>query len=415
MPERTVLHSDCNCFYASVEHLHHPELDGKPIAVGGDPEARHGIILTADYYAKRCGVKAGMTLWEAKKLCPEITFFTPRIDLYMRFSRMAREIYEEFTDLQEAYGIDESWLDVTGSVEFCGDGLSIANAISKKMKKELGITVSIGVSFNKIYAKLASDLKKPDGITTMYKSEFKEKGWRLPVGDLLYVGRSIEKRLAGLGITTIGGLATTELSVLENHLGKMGDILWSFANGFDESPVDPDPTHAPIKSFGNSTTTPRDLETDADVEIMLYVLSESVAARLRENGFQCQTVEIWVRDTELVSFVRQHKLPHATDITSEIAAEAYRLFLANYDWARPIRSIGVRGADLLVGNGYDQLDLFSSPESREKKRHADAAVDEIRRRFGYYSVQRGLMYNDRLLSSLNAKEEHNGYPRSYIG
>lgn len=181
MGDRVILHSDINCCYASIEHLHHPELAGKPLAVGGDPEARHGIVLTADYIAKKYGVKTGMALWQAKQVCPDITFVSPRMDLYLRFSRMAHEIYAEYTDRQEPYGIDECWLDVTGSSSLKGDGLLIAQEISRRMKSELGITVSVGVSFNKIFAKLGSDYKKPDAITTMYKSEFKQKAWVLPV------------------------------------------------------------------------------------------------------------------------------------------------------------------------------------------------------------------------------------------
>lgn len=177
MGDRVILHSDINCCYASIEHLHHPELAGKPLAVGGDPEARHGIVLTADYIAKKYGVKTGMALWQAKQVCPDITFVSPRMDLYLRFSRMAHEIYAEYTDRQEPYGIDECWLDVTGSSSLKGDGLLIAQEISRRMKSELGVTVSVGVSFNKIFAKLGSDYKKPDAITTMYKSEFKQKAW----------------------------------------------------------------------------------------------------------------------------------------------------------------------------------------------------------------------------------------------
>ena len=197
---RTILHSDVNCFYASVEHLHHPELEGKPIAVGGDPESRHGIILTADYIAKKHGVKTGMALWQAKQVCPELTFIAPRMDLYLRFSRMAHEIYGDYTDLQEPYGIDESWLDVSASASVKGDGEKIAEEISNRMKKELGITVSIGISYNKIFAKLGSDYKKPDAITTMYENEFQTKAWDLPVSDLLYVGRSTHQKLARFGI-----------------------------------------------------------------------------------------------------------------------------------------------------------------------------------------------------------------------
>ena len=415
MRERTILHSDINSCYAAIEHLHHPELAGKPLAVGGDPESRHGIVLTADYIAKKYGVKTGMALWQAKQMCPEINFISPRMDLYLRFSKMAHEIYAEYTDLQEAYGIDESWLDVTDSVNIKGDGLKIAKDISNRMKSELGITVSIGVSFNKIYAKLGSDYKKPDAITTMYRDEFQQKAWVLPASDLLYVGRSTSAKLQKLGIRTIGDLARTDLQILHAQFGKMGDILWSFANGYDDSPVKYEDAHAPIKSIGNSTTTPRDLVDEQDVKIVLTVLAESVASRLRENGFKCRVVEISVRDNELFSSTRQRKLDHATNVTREIAEEAFRLFQENYNWQKPIRSVGVRGADLVNDNYWEQIDLFSSVEFREKQMKVDEAVDDIRRRFGFYSVQRGLMYFDKMLSAVDAKSEHTVHPHGYFG
>lgn len=415
MKDRTILHSDINCCYAAIEHLHHPELAGKPLVVGGDPEARHGIVLTADYLAKKHGVKTGMALWQAKQLCPEINFISPRMDLYLRFSKMAHEIYGEYTDLQEAYGIDESWLDVTDSVNIKGDGYKIAQEISNRMKSELGITVSIGVSFNKIYAKLGSDYKKPDAITTMYQDEFQKKAWVLPASDLLYVGRSTSAKLQKLGIRTIGDLARTDEKLLHAQFGKMGDILWAFANGYDDSPVKYEDAHAPIKSIGNSTTTPRDLVNEQDVKIVLTILAESVATRLRENGFKCRVVEISVRDNELFSFTRQRKIDHATNVTREIAEEAFRLFQENYNWQKPIRSVGVRGADLVNDNYWEQIDLFSSVEFREKQMKVDTAVDDIRRRFGFYSVQRGLMYFDKVLSAVDAKAEHTVHPHGYFG
>lgn len=412
--DRVILHSDCNCFYASVELLHHPELRGKPVAVGGDVEARHGIILTADYIAKRHGVKTGMALWEAKQLCPELNIVSPRMDLYLRFSRMANEIYHEYTDLVEPFGIDESWLDVTQSIGIKGTGYEIAQEISNRIKEELGITVSIGVSFNKIFAKLGSDYKKPDAITTMYRDEFKSKAWKLPAGDLLYVGSSMKKKLANLGIKTIGDVAKCEIGVLESHLGKMGSVIWAFANGYDDSPVKREHTHAPIKSIGNSTTTPRDLENNEDVKIVLYALAESVSARLRENGFRCKVVEISVRDNVLVSFSRQCQLSVPSNITSEIATKGYQLFLKNYKWTAPIRSIGIRGSDLVTDSFIEQLDLFNSVEKREKLHKVDVAVDNIRERFGYQSIQRGLMYGDRILSALNAKDDHVVHPHGYF-
>ena len=390
---RTILHSDCNCFYASVELLHHPELRGKPVVVGGDPEARHGIVLTADYIAKRYGVKTGMALWQAKQVCPDITFLPPRMDLYLRFSRMAQEI-------------------------------------SSRMKKELGITVSVGVSFNKIFAKLGSDYKKPDAITTMYEDEFQRKAWCLPVSDLLYVGNATNKKLYSMGIRTIGDLAKSDETLLVRKLGKMGSILWAFANGYDESPVKLENTSAPVKSVGNSITTPRDMETDEDVKIVLYILAESVAARLRENGFRCRTVEISVRDKELFHFSKQVRLQNASNITKEIAEAGYRLYKDNYRlpaddkelkssrpefFQKPLRSIGIRGTDLVTDYFWEQLDMFMDPQAREKQMKMDETVDIIRKRFGFYSVQRGLMYRDRILSACDAKSDHTVHPHGYFG
>ena len=427
---RTILHSDCNCFYASVELLHHPELRGKPVAVGGDPEARHGIVLTADYTAKRRGVKTGMALWQARQVCPDIIFLPPRMDLYLRFSRMAQEIYAEYTDKREPYGIDESWLDVTDSVSLKGDGYHIAQEISSRMKKELGITVSVGVSFNKIFAKLGSDYKKPDAITTMNKDEYRDKAWPLPVSDLLYVGSATNNKLRGIGIRTIGDLARTEESLLVRKLGKMGSILWAFANGYDESPVKIENTSDPIKSVGNSTTTPKDMETDEDVKIVLYILAESVAARLRENGFRCRTVEISIRDKDLLHFSKQVKLQNASNITREIAEAGYKLYKESYRmpadehelknsrpefYQKPLRSIGIRGTDLVTDYFWEQLDMFMDPQAREKQMKVDAAVDNIRKRFGFYSIQRGLMYQDRILSACDAKSDHTVHPHGYFG
>lgn len=411
--ERTILHSDMNCFYASVEMLHHPELAGKPLAVGGDPEARHGIVLTANYIAKKSGVKTGMALWQAKQVCPEIIFVPPRMDLYLRFSRMAQEIYSEYTDLREPFGIDESWLDVSASTSIKGDGIKIANEISKRIKHELGVTVSIGVSWNKIFAKLGSDYKKPDAITEFSRENYKSLSWNLPAGDLIYVGRSTNKKLQTLGIKTIGELANTEPAILESRLGKMGLVLHTFANGWDETPVCVEGYQAPIKSIGNSTTTPRDLVNDLDVKIILTALSESVASRLRENGFQCKVIEISIRDNELYHFSRQCKLKRPTNITDEIVQAAYRLFKDNYRWEHPIRSLGVRGCDLISDDMPYQLNLFMSEQKREKLEKMDRVVDEIRARFGYQSIQRAFVYQDKILAQLNARE-HTVHPQGYF-
>ena len=411
---RVILHSDMNNCYASIELLHHPELRGKPLAVGGDPEARHGIVLAKDMIAKKAGVKTGMALWQARQVCPDIVFVPPRMDLYLRFSRLAHEIYADYTDQQEAFGVDESWLDVTHSASCKGDGYAIAQEISQRMKDELGITVSIGVSWNKIFAKFGSDYKKPDAITVITPENYQDIVWRQPVEDLLYVGRATKRKLNGYGIQTIGQLAETDPELLHRWLGKMGYVLSMFANGQDQTPVNQEHYEAPIKSIGNSTTTPRDLVTEEDVKIIAYVLSESVSARLRENNFKCNVVEISVRDNELYSFTRQQKIKSPTNITGEIAETAMKIFHENYRWQKPIRSIGVHASSLISANTPVQLDLFLNEQRREKEHKLDMAVDVIRRRFGFDSIQRGLMYQDRILSRVNAKEDHTVHPHGYF-
>ena len=412
--ERVILHSDMNNCYASIELLYRPELRGKPVAVGGDPEARHGIVLAKDQIAKKAGVKTGMALWQARQVCPDIVFVPPRMDLYLKFSRLAHEIYGEYTDKQEAFGIDESWLDVTESCSIKGDGMTVANQISSRIKKELGITVSIGVSWNKIFAKLGSDYKKPDAITKISRENYKEIVWPLKAEELLYVGRATKRKLNQYGIRTIGELATADRKFLHGTLGKMGVVLSVFANGDDQTPVSYEDEHAPIKSIGNSTTTPRDLENETDVSIIIYLLAESVSARLRENHFVGDVIEISVRDNELHSFTRQRKVSMPTNITSEIGSYAMQIFKDNYNWNKPIRSIGVRVADLMTDTVPVQLDLFNNQERRERQHKMDLAVDEIRRRFGYYSIQRGMMYQDRRLSSVNAKDDHTVHPHGYM-
>ncbi len=411
--ERVILHSDCNCFYASVEMLHHPELAGKPLAVGGDPEQRHGIILTANYIAKRAGVKTGTALWEARQACPGLVIVPPRMDLYLRFSNLTREIYREYSDLVESYGLDECWIDCTQSEACMGNGPDLAAEISARIKRELGITVSIGVSWNKIYAKFGSDYRKPDAITVIDRDNYRDIVWESPVEDLLFVGRATSRKLHRFGILTIGDLAQTDPSLLKDIFGKMGLVLSAFARGEDQTPVAAEYSEMPVKSIGNSTTTPRDLTTEQDVKMVLYMLSESVASRLRRHGFVGDVVEIYVRDGDLSGFSRQHKIDMPTNISEEIAQESMRLFRENYRWEKPIRSVGVRVTHLKMENYPYQLSLFTDPAWREKQLKADLAVDEIRDRFGFQAVRRGLMHVDAKLSEEDA-QTHVVHPHGYF-
>jgi DNA polymerase-4 len=412
---RVILHVDLNNFYASVECLHRPELRDKPVAVGGDPTLRHGIILAKNYPAKSYGIKTGEVIWQARKKCPDLIVVPPNYSLYLRFARLAREIYSSYTDQIEPFGIDEAWLDVTKSRSLYGDGKKIADEIRARIKFELGITASVGVSYNKIFAKLGSDMKKPDATTVITPNNFRQVVWPLPAADLLYVGRATEKKLSRYMIRTIGDIAVTSRYFLRFLLGKWGDILWSFANGEDNSPVAVFGEEGFIKSIGNSTTTPRDLVDNEDVKMVIYVLAESVAARLREHGFKCRTVQIHVRDCDLNVFTRQGKVGRPTNLSSEIAPLAMELFTVNYHWEKPLRSIGVRGTDLVTEREALQVSLFMDEEKRKRHEDLEKTVDILRKRFGHFSIQRGMMLEDRKLTGLNPKDDHVIHPVNFWG
>ena len=411
---RNILHVDANCFYASVEMQNDPKLRSVPLAVCGSQEERHGIVLTANYLAKPRGVKTGMAIWQAKQACPDLVVVPPNYRQYVRFSRMLRDIYEDYTDQIEPFGLDESWLDVTGSTELHGSAMRIAEEISRRVKFELGITVSIGVANNKITAKLGSDYKKPDAITRIEEDNYKEIVYPLPVEDLLYVGPATSRKLRSVGISTIGRLAMCPEDFLVRRLGKMGAVLSMFANGRDISPVQKSDHFPAIKSVGNSATTPRDLVCDDDVRIMLYLLSESVALRMRELASRCTVVELSVRDNDLSCFTRQRKLAAPTCSSAEIAETAYDLFRRNYSWAKPIRSIGVRGAGLVEATSYLQLSLYEDAAKRDRWERIDVAMDALRQRYGYMSIRRALVQLDPLLAGINPKDDHTIHPVGYF-
>ena len=404
--ERTVLHIDCNKFYASVECLYRPEIRNKPVAVGGDVESRHGIILTKNEIASKYGLTVGEPLWKARKKCPDLIIVPPNYPLYLRFSKLARMIYADYSEFIEPFGLDENWIDVSGSQQ---NGEEIANEIRERVKSELGITVSVGVSFNKIFAKLGSDYKKPDAVTVISKDNFRDIVWPLPCGDLLMVGRATAAKLNSYGIKTIGELANTDEKFLKTVLGKNGQTLRDYANGLDTSPVRRADEASDVKSVGNSTTTPRDLVDNDDVKIVFRVLCESVATRLREQGIKGKTVTISVRDVNLNSFTRQQKMKVHSDISSEIHTCAMTLFLKNYNWLYPIRSLGVSVSDFDV-DFCEQYDFSHSVENREKQEKIETAVDSLRRRFGNYCIQRGSQLQKRDLSHFNPHDEHIIHP-----
>ena len=412
--ERCILHVDINNCYASIETLHRPELRGKPVAVGGDVEARHGIILAKSNEAKKYGVKTGEALWQARQKCPNLIILKPDYALYLRFSRLIRGLFSAYTDQVEPFGLDEAWLDVTGSTHLFGTGVKIAEDIRQRVKKELGVTVSVGASFNKIFAKLGSDMKKPDAVTVITREDYKQKVWPLPAEELLYVGRATQRKLNSRCITTIGGIARTDPELLHDWFGKWGYVLYAFANGADTSPVSRAGNEAVIKSVGNSTTTPRDLLNLLDAKIIFYNLAESVAARLREQGLKGRTVQISVRDNALASFERQMKLPQSTCLASEICAAAMALLERNYAWEKPLRSIGVRATDLTGAFDDVQLTMYGDELQRERQERLERTVDDIRRRFGHYAIARAITKLDATLGQFDAKGDHIIHPIGYF-
>lgn len=410
---RTILHVDLNNYYASVECLYRPEIRDKPVVVCGDVEARHGIVLAKNYPAKQLGVKTGEAIWQAKQKCPGLVLVPPDFKKYIRFSKMARAIYAEYTNQIESFGIDECWLDISGTEKTFGTGPEIANTIRQRLRDELGLTGSVGVSFNKIFAKLGSDMKKPDATTVITEENFRDKVWPLPVEELLYVGRSTCKKLHNRAIYTIGDLARRDVESLRLQLGVWGETLWHFANGLDSAPVRLTGENSIVKSVGNSTTTARDLVNNEDVKLIIYVLAESVAARLRKHGLKCTTISISVRNNDLYSFEKQGKISTPTFISSDIAKKAMELFSTNYRWDKPIRSLGVRGIDLVTADGHVQIDLFN-PVNDKKSESLERTVDSLRKRFGHYSIQRCAMLLDPQLSGFNPKDDHVIHPVSYF-
>ena len=411
---RTILHIDMNNFYASVECLYRPEIRDFPVAVAGDPLNRHGIILAKNMLAKKLGVKTGEAIWQAKLKAPNLVTVPPDFRKYLKFSRLARQILYDYTDQIEPFGIDENWIDVTGSKLLCGDGSAIANSIRQRIKEELGITVSIGVSFNKIFAKLGSDMKKPDAVTVIPHDKFKDIIWPLPVSKLLYVGKSTQRKLTSRGIMTIGDLANYPVDLLVDMLGKWGEVLSLFANGKDTAPVRKLNEASAVKSIGNGTTCPRDLTCNQDVALVFTVLSESVAARLRDYGLKCTGVQVYLRDNELHSLTRQKKLTKPTYLSTDILHAGMELLVQNYSWQKPLRSIGIRAIDLVTENSFMELSLFDENDKLIQQENLAHTIDALRSRFGHDIVLKASCLLDTKLTGFNPKEDHTIHPVSYF-
>ena len=423
MPDRDVLHSDINCCYAQIECQARPELRGKPVVVGGAEEARPGIVLAKNLIAKRAGVKTAMALWEARKACPGLVVVPPDYRLYMDVSRRAREIYYDYTDRVEPFGPDEAWLDVTGTRRCLGlSPAEIAREVSERMVAELGISVSVGVSWNKIFAKFGSDYKKPDAVTVITRENYREVVWQAPVRDLLYVGPATERKLHSSGIDTIGQLACASDELLRNRLGKMGFVLRSFARGQDATEVKPYDRDAAdvmreIKSYGNGLTAPRDICDPQSAKAYVGMLAESGAQRMREGRARARTVSVGARAADdLCTRSRQRKLPVATDVTLEVARAAWGLLreLEPLDASHPLRGIHVRASDLEPADADLQASLFDPMPRRTEMRELDASVGDLRRRYGNKCVVWGAQLVDEGAAGVDAKADNTVHPVSFF-
>ena len=393
MADRVILHCDLNCFFASVELLRYPALRDVPVAVCGDPESRHGIVLAKNEAAKQLGVKTAETIWQARQKAPHLITLPPHHGLYREYSRKVNAIYGQYTDLVEPFGIDESWLDITNSMHlFGGDGKAIADQLRERLREELGLTISVGVSFNKIFAKLGSDYKKPDATTVIDRGNWQAIVWPLPVGDLLGVGRSTQKLLRQYGVETIGQLAAFPRQTLETLLGKHGTQLHDYANGLENSPVRPQHEAEPVKSVGNGTTFPRNLTRWEEVRSGLAVLSDSVAGRLRRQGLYCGGVALTIRNAQFRQFSRQMRLDAPTHLQKDIYQTALALARQSWHAPDPIRALTVTALYLTdSADSFQQLDLLdgAAAQREEKQERLEQAMDAIRGKYGKGAISFG--------------------------
>ncbi len=403
--KRVILHSDLNNFFASVEIALNPTLAGKPLIVCGDPKERHGIVLAKNEEAKRFGIKTAETVYSALKKCPSLQMVGSHFHEYKKYSRKVVEIYGRFTDKIEECSIDECALDMTESTFLFGSGYEIAEKIRKTVKEELGLTVSVGVSFNKVFAKLASELKKPDAVTEVNERNYQEIVWRLPVADLLFVGKSTTQTLGNLGIRTIGDLARADETLLVRFLGKRGRQLRVYARGEDDEPVHFEKKKEDLKSIGNSATLPKDIIDREEVKRWFFVLAESVSARLRTADVgRANTVHIVVRNERLEDSTCQMKvLP--TTLCGDIAKAAYDLFCRNFPIGYKVRMLGVTvsGFDYHVEQMTLDGMLSGERSTYEKKERMENAISKIREKYGYATVQRGVVMEDENLNGLDIR------------
>ena len=388
---RCILHSDANCFYASVETVLNPELRGKAVAVCGSEEERHGIVLAKSEKAKKAGVTTGMPNWKARELCPDLIIVKPHFEYYSKFSKMLREIYERYTDYIEPFGLDECWLDVTKSIK---PPMEIAGEIRQAVKDELGLTVSIGVSFNKVFAKLGSDYKKPDAITEITEENYKNIVYPLPCGDILYCGRSTREQLNRIGVFTIGELAALKPEYMQMKFGKNGMELWNYANGLDVSEVAHKDHIEPPKSIGHGITCVEDLKTTEEAEAVIYALCQDIGLKLRGTRVRARGVSLGIKDKDLSYASYREKLEFPTQDEAKIAKVACEILRKRHDPRRSIRALTVTAINLESEEEIEQIDMFFDYEAREKQERLNEVIDIIKNEYGKDAIKPAIILNE---------------------
>lgn len=403
--EKIILHCDLNNFYASVECIDHPELKNYPMAVCGSVEDRHGIVLAKNELAKSKGVKTAEPVWQAKQKCPELVIVSPNMDKYIKKSKQVKDIYCKYTDLVEPFGIDECWLDVSGSTLLFGTGEQIANKIKEEVKEGAKLTISVGVSFTKIFAKLGSDMEKPDAVTLISKENFKQKVWPLKAYDLLGVGKSTYKKLSKYGITTIGDIANSDIEFIKNILGKNGEALWYYSNGLDNLSVAHQDENTIPKSIGNSTTSKRDLTSIDEVWKVMYFLSESVSTRLRQEKLLATAIQIYVKDNTLSSKEYQAPLPFPTRYPKDLSDIGISLFKKNYKWDKNVRAIGIRAINLVPDSESVQMSFLYDQDKINSHDALEEKVFILRNRYGENAITRASLLENKNTSSIKKYDE----------
>ncbi len=411
---KVVLHADLNNFYASIACITHPEWREQPLAVCGDPTLRHGIVLAKNMPAKRRGVITGQAIWQARQSCPNLNTVAPDFEQVLRYAGLVRRIFARYTNRVQPFGVDEAWLDVSDPGTDMTDGLRIANHLRHTVREETGLTLSVGVSDNRVFAKLGSDLKKPDGVSLVCAQNRHTVLDPLPVDELLFIGRATTKKLHAVGIFTIGQLAAAEPSALRALFGKTGLMLSGFARGNDAASVIAEDAPVKMKSVGNSITASHDIVALHDARITLYGLCESVASRMRKHGVIGRVVQVSIRNTSLDWYQRQQKLEYQTDCSFDLFQTSYALLLENWREGTPLRSLGVSVSQLAPAGTLMQLSFLPEDAARQKRQILEHTIDDIRSRYGHFAIQRAIMLYDRALGRINPEDEHVVHPEPYF-